>query len=387
MKSTPYIKSTRVLGAALTAAAMLLPSGKSALADAAPEKGIVAYKFLNYRDSQPGQERMNINVSTIRVMTPIAGKWAIDVVGANDFITGASPHFHNYIPTDSVTGASKLRHDTRRSIDLNVTRYFSSGSVTAGTSYSQESDYISRSYSLQSSISTPNKNTTVTFGGSITKDSINPNNLRTYSDQKKIYSALVGLTQVMSKNDIVQVNLSRSIGSGYYTDSYRVFDERPRHRNYTTVLSRWNHYFDSTEGASRLSYRYYTDTFGIKAHTFSAEYVQPLPQGFTITPSVRLYSQTAASFYVPIGPDEIEYPDSPSDYGSATFYSEDQRLSAYGAVTLAFKVSKRFADSWLVDVRYDHYMQRGHWAISGTPDSNLLAFNADFIQLGLSKEF
>ncbi len=387
MKPAPSIKSTRVIGAALTAAAMFLPSVKPVFADTAPENGIVAFKYLNYRDSEPGVDRMDINAYSLRVMTPIAGKWAIDYTGTSDSVTGASPHFHNHIPFDSVTGASRLKPDTRISNDLSVTRYFASGSVTGGFSYSNESDYISRGVSLQGSMSTPSKNTTFTIGGSVTRDSINPNNQPDYSDGKKVYTGLVGVTQVMSKNDIVQVNLSRSVGSGFFTDPYKTMDLRPRHRNYTTILTRWNHYFESTEGAIRLSYRYYTDTYQIKAHTFSAEYVQPLSHGFTLSPFARLYSQTEAYFYVPIGPDEILWPDSPTDPGSAVFYSEDQRLAAYGAVTLGIKVSKKFADTWLLDFRYDHYMQRGRWAISGKPDPNLAPFNANFIQVGLSKQF
>ncbi|HWQ26465.1 MAG TPA: DUF3570 domain-containing protein [Chlorobaculum sp.] len=383
MKPASTIKTPRVIGAALTAAAMFLPSVHPVFADAAPERGIVAFKYLNYGDSQPGVDRIDVNAYSVRAMAPIAGKWAIDVTGVHDSVTGASPHYHTHF--DTASGASKLNGDTRKAVDLNVTRYFPTGSLTAGTSYSEESDYISRSFSLQGALSTPSKNTTVTLGGSVTTDTITPNNFP-LTDHKKIYSCLVGLTQVMSKNDIVQLNLGRSIGTGYYSDPYKTLDERPRHRNSTTFMTRWNHYFESTEGAGRFAYRYYTDTFGINAHSLSAEYVQPLSNGFTVTPSVRYYTQTAADFYVPVGPDEKLTGDA-TDPGFAVFYSEDQRLSAFGAVTLGIKVSKRFAQEWLVDVRYDHYMQRDNWALSGKGDSGLAAFNANFIQVGLSKEF
>jgi hypothetical protein len=390
MKKVPPMKSTRVIGAALTAAAMFLPSSRSALADAAPEKGIVAFKYLNYRDSQPEIERMDINAYTLRVMTPIAGKWAIDVTGTLDSITGASPHYHTHFDTTtSASGpAGRLKPDTRRSVDLSVTRYFSTASVTGGTSYSEESDYISRSVSLQGSLSTPSKNTTVTLGGSVTTDSINPNNLdESYS--KKTYAALIGVTQVMSKNDIIQVNLSRSVGKGYFSDPYKTLDERPKHRNYSTLMGRWNHYFDSSEGVLKLSYRYYDDTYGINSHTIGAEYVQPLPMGFTIMPSVRYYSQNAAKFYVPVGPIEADDPTDPASSVpvDSVIYSLDQRLSAFGAVTLGLKVSRKFAHDWLVDVRYDYYMQRYDWGINGKGDSYLDEFNAGYLQIGLSKEF
>jgi hypothetical protein len=385
MKKASPMKNTRVIGAALTAAAMFLPSSRTALADAAPEKGVVAFKFLNYSDSQPDQERMNISAYTLRAMTPIEGKWAVDVTGTIDSVGGASPHYHTRF--DTTSGASKLNADTRTSIDVSATRYFSTSTLTAGTSYSSESDYISKNVSLQGSFSTPSKNTTITIGGSYTSDDINPNNLDV-SYQKTTYAALVGITQVISKNDIAQINLSRSVGKGYYTDPYKTLDQRPNHRNYSTVMGRWNHYFESRESVLKLSYRYYDDTYGINSHTFGAEYVKPLPKAFTLSPSLRYYSQNAAKFYVPIGP--IEAADSTDPASSvpadAVLYSCDQRLSGFGAVTFGLKISKKFAHDWLVDVRYDHYMQRYNWGINGKGDQYLADFNADFIQIGLSRE-
>ncbi|NTV01159.1 MAG: DUF3570 domain-containing protein [Chlorobiaceae bacterium] len=382
MKLSTSRKAKQVFGAAVAAAAMALPSAHPAFAEAAPEKGIVAFKYLKYEDSQPGQERMDISAYSVRAMTPIAGKWSIDVTGTYDSVTGASPHYH----TNAISGASS---GIRRAVDMSVSHYFQSGSVTLGSSYSQETDYISRGVSLQGSYLTPSKNTTFTLGGSITTDSIDPTNeaYQNIDKRKKLYSWLAGITQVMSKNDIVQLNVGRSNGTGFFTDPYKRNDWRPDFRNYTTVMTKWNHYFESTDGSSRLAYRYYSDTFGIKAHTVSVEYVQPLSHELTVTPLLRYYSQTAADFYVPVGPDEIADPTVPTDVGDAEFYSEDPRLSAFGAVTLGIKVSKRFAQDWMLDVRYDRYMQRSVWALNGTPDRALADFNAHFIQLGISKEF
>jgi hypothetical protein len=381
MKKVTPMKTSRVIGAALAAAAIYLPSARPAFADAAPEKGIVAFKYLNYKDSQPDQDRMHINAYTVRAMTPVAGKWAIDVTGTFDSVSGASPHYHSYFNPDAISTASS---GMRRSIDLNVTRYFSTGSLTAGNSYSYESDYISRSISLQGSIMTPSKNTTITLGGSVTTDSINPTNGQYQHERKKTHAVLLGVTQVMSKNDIVQVNLSRSVGTGLFTDPYKPIDNRPGHHNYTTVMTRWNHYFESTEGVMKLSYRFYNDTYGIDSHTLGAEYFQPLPHGFTITPLVRYYSQSAASFYIPVNP---LMPQDPPDINYDDFYSLDQRLSAFGAVTLGLKVTKRFAQDWLIDARYDHCMQRYDWGINGKGDPGLKPFNMNFFQLGISREF
>ncbi|NTV68204.1 MAG: DUF3570 domain-containing protein, partial [Chlorobaculum sp.] len=142
MKKVSPVKNTRVIGAALTAAAMLLPSARPAMADAAPEKSIIAFKYLNYKDWQPDGDRMNIKATSMRVMTPIAGKWALDFTGTIDSVGGASPHCYT-------VSAASVNHDVRKAGDLSVTRYLSSGTLTAGTSWSVENDYSSKSVSLQ----------------------------------------------------------------------------------------------------------------------------------------------------------------------------------------------------------------------------------------------
>jgi hypothetical protein len=98
-----------------------------------------------------------------------------------------------------------------------------------------------------------------------------------------------------------------------------------------------------------------------------------------VTPSVRLYSQTAADFYLPDVPPPGPSPTPPT--------SLDQRLSAFGALTLGIKVEKRIAKDWLVDVKYENYEQRAGWCITDGGDSKLEPFSATFIQVGLSRQF
>jgi hypothetical protein len=373
MKSVTKQK-TNVIGAALFAAAMALPSSHSAFAEAAPERGIVSFKYLNYKDSQPDQERVSVNAYSVTGMAPIAGKWSISTTYTNDSVSGASPEYNSHI----VSGASKMK-DHREAVDLGVTRYFSKGSITLGTSYSKENDYISRGYSAQETISTEDKNTTFTFGGSYTTDTINPTvNKESFYD-KRVVAGLIGITKILTKQDIVQLNLGYSKGKGFFNDPYKLFEQRPDNRDSKTVMTRWNHHFDGKDGTARISYRYYTDNWGIKAHTFGLEYVQPLPKEFTVTPLVRLYSQTGADFYLP------DFPDPSADL--PIYYSMDQRLSAFGAITIGIKLEKKIAKDWLVDAKLETYEQRAQWSISGGGDPGLAPFSARSIQLGVSRQF
>ena len=399
--------TSSVLGAAFLAAALVLPSVQFAYADAAPERGVVSLKYLNYQDSQSAdtpatasllsRDRIAVNALSIMSVMPVAGEWSVGVSFMEDSVTGASPAYHSSgFPASQSDVKSGASGELRHAVDLQLTRYFPQGSVTAGTSYSKESDYVSRSCSLQGSLSTEDKNTTFTLGGSFTDDSIDLNkpnvveSKKQLAEEKKhVVAGLVGVTRVLTKQDIVQFNLGYSNGNGYYTDPYKDPDQRPRDRNNFTALGRWNHHFDSTDGTARLSYRYYSDTFGIRAHTFDAEYVQPLHHGWTLTPLLRLYTQSQADFYFTVKEETFNTgttPPTPLPPTAEHYYTEDQRLSAFGAVTFGLKVSKQLNPDWLVDLKFEKYQQRDEWSLSGSGDSGLATFNARSIQVGISRK-
>lgn len=393
-------KKATVVGALFVAAAMTLPSVQFASAETPPERGTVSFKYLNYQDSQSGdtartsgmsRDRIGVNALSVMGVMPFAGKWSVGVSFLEDSVTGASPAYHSSgfpAKNNATSGASgELRH----AVDLELTRYYPQGSMTVGSSYSKESDYISRSASLQGSLLSEDKNTTFTLGGSYNDDLIDLNrpNVVTVKQQvagekKQVAAAIVGMTRVLTKQDIVQLTLGYSYGSGYYTDPYKDPDNRPRNRNNTTFFTRWNHHFDGLDGTGRISYRYYSDTFGIRAHTLGAEYVQPLRRGWTVTPLLRLYTQSEADFYVSAA--SAETATIPTPPGGAVYYTEDQRLSAFGALTFGLKVSKQLSSDWLVDLDIERYEQRDEWSQIGKGDPGVATFHARTIKVGLSRQ-
>ena len=396
--------SSTVFGAALLAAAFALPSVQLAYADTAPERGVVSMKYLNYQDSQsvdspltaslPSMDRIAVNALSIKAVVPVAGEWSVGVSLMEDSVTGASPAYHSSgFPASKSDAKSGASGELRHAVDIQLTRYFQQGSVTTGTSYSTESDYVSRSYSLQASLSTEDKNTSFTLGGSFNDDSIDLNKPNVVAskqqlpaEKKQVVAGLFGVTRVLTKKDIVQFNLGYTNGSGYFTDPYKDPDNRPRDRNSVTALGRWNHHFDSTDGTAQLSYRYYADTFGIRAHTLEAEYVQPLQHGWTLTPLLRLYTQSEADFYFTVAEEQVNGDGTPKPPTSGAYYTEDQRLSAFGALTLGLKVSKQLNQDWLVDLKFEKYEQRDEWNLGGSGDPGVATFSARTIQIGLSRK-
>ena len=364
----------RTIGTALMTAALALPLTGVVHAESAPERGLIAFKYLDYQDSQPDTSRIKVQASALSILAPISGEWSFGGTVTSDSISGASPLYQS----SSITPM----HDHRRALEANLTRYFPNGTLTLGANVSSESDYLSRGLSLQATRSSEDKNTTWTAGLGYNSDVINPTNFAVVDATKQVTGLLLGVTQVLTTDDIVQLNLSLSLGRGDFSDPYKFADSRPSTRDSRIAMLRWNHFIESTKGTTRLSYRYYTDSWSIDSHTVGFEYVQPFSQGWTVTPLARLYSQSAASFFV--NPDASSFPFAPSNSDN---YSEDQRVSAFGAHTLGLKVAKQLDAGWLLDMKYENYEQRASWRLFGSGSPSQLPFYARSIQLGLSHPF
>lgn len=367
------------VGQALLAAAMLLPS--LAHAEAAPERGAISVKYLYYKEDQPGLDRVQVHAPSVSVMAPIAGEWTVAASATMDDVSGASPRFHT-----AVSGASRM-DDLRKAGDVTVTRYLPHGTVSVGAAFSTEHDYRSRALSLQATFDSEDKNTTWALGLGGTDDAINPVNRIVRNEGRQTVSVLAGVTRVFTPVDVGQLTYTHSGGHGYYSDPYKFPDNRPRKRDQDTLLAQWNHRFVDADATSRLSYRYYRDSFGVSAHTLSGEWVQSLANGWTLTPNLRLYSQRAADFYFdPVYDAKLGAPFPPGyAFGGSAFVSADQRLSAFGAVTAGLKVAKQIDRDWSVDLKVERYEQRGAWRVFGNGSPGLEPMRATSLQVGFTR--
>jgi hypothetical protein len=368
------------MAASILSAALMLP-GVQAHAEAPPTNGVISVGYLDYQDSQSGLDRIRVHAPSVSIMTPVAGVWSVSGTLVKDDVSGASPRYHT-----AVSGASRMSDD-RKAGDVALTRYLERGSVTVGAAYSTEHDYVSRALSLQGSYESEDRNTTWSAGIGHSDDKIDPVNRIVTNERKRTTNFLLGVTQVLTVNDVAQLTLGYDDGSGYFSDPYKTFDNRPRSRTETTLLARWNHHIAATDGTTRLSYRYYRDSFGIRGHTLGAEYVQPLSDGWTLTPEVRLYTQSAASFYYdPVYDSKLGAP-FPPGYNGTGYMSADQRLSGFGAVTLGLKASKQIDKLWSVDAKVSAYQQRGSWRLFHQGSPGLDAFRAQTVQIAINRQW
>ncbi|HRI17613.1 MAG TPA: DUF3570 domain-containing protein [Burkholderiaceae bacterium] len=367
---------------AIIAAALALP-GVVAHADSAPENGVVALRYLGYQDSQPGLDRISVKAPSIYVLAPLSPQWAIDGTLVSDSVSGATPRYHT-----AISGATPRMSDERIAGTVQVTRYFDRANVSVGLATSSENDYNSNAGSINANFSSDDNNRTWNIGLGYASDKIGSTNDPTLHETRHTAELLVGVTQAWTANDLLQLNLTLARGRGFFSDPYKEVDNRPRERDQTIVLARWNHFAESTGGALRTAYRWYHDSFGINAHTFGAEWVQPFGR-FVVTPSLRYYTQSAASFYFdPIYDPDVGAPYPPGYFTNPPPYSSaDQRLAAFGAVTLGLAVAVNLGPDWIVGLKAERYEQRTSWRLGGNGSIGLDPFQATWFQIGLEKRF
>ena len=152
-----------------------------------------------------------------------------------------------------------------------------------------------------------------------------------------------------------------------------------------TLLARRSHHRDSAGSTARWSWRNCSDNCGVHAHTLGLERVQPLADGWTITPLARLYTRSAARSYMPAG--EADSPLAPNPSADAVYTTEDQRLSAYGGRTWGLKLARLWASGRQDDIKFERYAQRSAWRLFGSGSTGLTPFRARSLQLGVSHPF
>lgn len=353
-----------------------------------PNATLIQFKYLYYRDYQDSGNRMTVNTPALYLLAPISESWVFEIGALYDDVSGASPYYHTVLSGASGVGIT----DGRAAGDISVTKYFSRTAVTLRAGYSTENDYKSRAGGVMLRHATPDQNTTFTVGVGYTDDLVSPFVGPQFTRSKTTVDGVLGLGQVLSRNDAAQINLYYARQSGYLTDPYKALfgvDQRPDSRDLFAAFFRLNHYFEGLDAALRSTYRYYTDDWEVNAHTVTLEWAQGLPYGFTLTPSLRYTTQSAAYFYYDPVYDPVLGAPFPPGYASNPngFYSSDQRLSAFGGITPGLKLAKSFTGGWTIDGKAEYYEQRSDWRIGGDGSPGLQDFKAQMYQVGVSRKF
>lgn len=241
--------------------------------------------------------------------------------------------------------------DTRVALSANWDQPLQEGSRTnVGVSLSKEYDYLHLGVSGGYSKEFNDKNTTVSVGLAYAADSVEPvgNAPIPFSDQnaakgagseaKNTLDGMIGLTQILSKNSIMQLNYSISVADGYLNDPYKwvsqvnpagtvienIHESRPDSRTGHNIYGALKHTVSNKHVATG-SARLHTDDWGIDSLTLDAKYRVDLGNKKSIEPHIRYYHQSAADFYTAQLDSTAPLP---------SYASADYRLAEFDAYTV-----------------------------------------------------
>lgn len=352
--------------------------------------------------------------------------------------TFASPSgLSSYSVNANETPLDSTFHDTRFAANLTwetpVSRLVKR---TTGMNFSAETDYLSLGLSTNYSFDLNKKNTTFSTGIAVNSDRIAPvggkpdpltevptqatgggggenedegeggeGGLEAFFEGEPKLSAdlLLGVTQILSRKTLTQLNYSYGKTSGYLTDPYKLvsvidpstgvpvanstndylyyYEKRPDSRIRQSVYWKLNHQL--TNDVIYLSYRYFWDDWNVKSHTVDLRYRFEIGKHSYLQPHYRYYQQSAADFYRYF----ITSTETVPEYVSA-----DYRLGKFKSNTVGILYGLELSKTAEFNFRVEYFRQTGE----GHPDVAVGALtgydlfpdiNAVIMQINYSQKF
>jgi len=341
-------------------------------------------------------------------------------IGGNiavDTLTGASPS--GAVPTNTVqtftrpsgNGSYQIAagvaptddtfRDTRIAAGANWLQPIGELSrLTLGFTGSTEYDYLHLGLNARFERDFSLRNTTVFGGLAYASDSIDPvggapipfaamqpagnNSSKLGSESKTVLDGMIGVTQILSRRAVLELDYSYSKADGYLNDPYKIlsvvdpvsglpvagpgtlnrhlYENRPDSRTKQSLYAEYRFALDRDSFA--LGYRYMTDDWGIASHTLDARYRwNGVGRGY-LEPHVRYYVQSAADFYQTYLRNGAALP---------RYASADYRLADMNALTVGLKYGRKLGGGEFT-ARLEYYKQTAE-ASPGSSVGALAAFD------------
>jgi hypothetical protein len=273
--------------------------------------------------------------------------------------------------------------------------------VSLGGHLSTEHDFDSVGANAGASHDFNDKNTTLSIGFSGEYDRIhahggNPVPGSDYalwekegSQTKTVTGVLAGVTQVIRRNWLMELNYTYDRSQGYLTDPYRIlslldaegstlgyrYESRPDSRGQQSLY--WVNKIALGPTVLDISYRRGKDSWDINSDTVDTHLRIDLGRGMYLEPHVRWYRQNAADFYTLYLGSAGPLPD---------FMSSDPRLAAFTGTTYGLKIGYSLGRNGELTLRVEEYEQKPSVQSSELPELQGLNLNpnlkAAIVQLG-----
>jgi hypothetical protein len=379
------------------------------------------FQYGNYTESG---NRMKVDIFETSVSAPIGKSMTFSANAVRDVISGASPKYNRKDGkgqiVQSLSGASIF--EQRDGVNSNLTYFFDNALLNLGAGFSQEQDYTSRFANSNLSWDFNKKLTTLNLGGSVAFDVVDPTipnkdcnegienpktpEITNATCHKTTQQYLLGVSQILDKNSLLQLNMTYSNSEGYLSDPYKEVrfykngdlnnasltpgegfgrDTRPRQKNQFAWLAQYVHHFEVMNNAAlHADYRFGMDDWGINSHTTELSWHQPIGAGFQIIPRFRYYSQDSADFYAPF------FVGKAKDYG---VYSSDYRLAGFGAMSGGLKIAKTFTELnkpielMKLQAGFEYYDHSAAYQLGGNNSGSFADFSYYLVTASINLKF
>lgn len=326
-------------------------------------------------------------VTPVRIVTPGTSGGTTTVTGSSGGSTvitlpgspgSVSYGTRTYTVAPNTLPVDKGFNDRREGFNLNWSQPLGALSdIGLGVGYSTEKDYraITANAHVSQNLNTDNTTLSLALNGEF--DSSSPYGgvptpftpmsgdwKKPAGKNKTQLGFVLGLTEVMSRHWLMQLNYSLDSQSGYQNDPYRIlsvvdpvggeptaylYENRPDHRLSHSLY--WDNKFDFGPSVTDISLRYFTDDWGISSKTAELSERVDIGRAWYIEPSARWYQQSSANFFRNYLVQGQALP---------TYASSDSRLEAFTSLTFGMKLGVNLTGRTELYFRGGYYEQQGN---------------------------
>lgn len=223
--------------------------------------------------------------------------------------------------------------------------------LSVGYVNSSENDYDASTVHFSLSQDFFGDLTTLTLGVAKGSDEIGRRGDSSFREEADRINYRIGVSQVLTRNALMGIDIETISDEGFLNNPYRQVrfldpndntrflyqpEVYPESRTSTAVAVRGLYYLPY-RASLKGEYRFFHDTWGIKAHTFETAYVHPLDSQWTLEGRYRFYTQDAADFYSDLFPFE----------DAELFLARDKEMSTFSGHTFGAGVTWAVEDNQL----------------------------------------
>ncbi|CAA6815801.1 MAG: Unknown protein [uncultured Sulfurovum sp.] len=331
----------------------------------------VAVEYLQYDENN---NRVSVSAPTLSASYDIGTNYTIKGDIVLDAVSGATPTWQ----PDTTSGASQRDNSgdyeyknqdfdeqrTAASLML-TTRFDNRDELNTGIDISRETDYYGNTVSAEYLHYTDaSHNRSINIGASYSFNEILSYDYDTASgastrETSSSINVQAGISQVLTDSSVIKAEAFAISDDGYLTNPHALVvknyntanqvltnENRPEERmaygatlKYITLLN--------DDISYKANYRFYTDDWGMNAHTLDNDVYYQLTKKVTLGAGLRYYTQTEADFY-----------NGSKDYfTNEEFASSDERLSDFDALTYRASVDFKQNDKLSYNLGAQFYSQ------------------------------